>query len=71
MTQRDDDASRVWLPGRVTEREFLGEFVRYRARSGSAEFIADAAHRAGNHPFDVGDEVRLGLDPAEMRLLQS
>ena len=71
VTQRDNDASRVWLPGRVKEREFLGEFVRYRALSGGAEFIADAAHRAGNHPFDVGDEVRLGLDPAEMRLLQS
>ena len=66
LTAMSDEAARE-----LTEREFLGEFVRYRARSGGAELIADTAHRAGHSPFNVGDDVRLGLDPAEFRVLQA
>jgi iron(III) transport system ATP-binding protein len=64
------DAVRVWLPGRVEEREFLGEFIRYRAKAGGAALVIDAPHRAGDPGFRAGDLVALGLDPAQLRVLQ-
>jgi iron(III) transport system ATP-binding protein len=65
------DSSRVWLPGRVEEREFLGEFVRYRVTAGGAALIIDSPHRAGDPGFVAGGLVALGLDPAQLRVLPS
>ena len=33
------DGSRVWTDGRVAEREFLGEFVRYSVKAGATDLV--------------------------------
>ena len=70
VAERECDAARVWLSGTVTEREFLGEFVRYHVRAGSADLIADQPHYLGVRDFQRGAQVRLGIDPGQVRLLQ-
>ena len=66
---RPGDAGRIWLEGIVTEREFLGEFVRYRVKVGDTEFIADETHFIGGASHLPGARVRLGIDPAQVKLL--
>ncbi|HJQ62639.1 MAG TPA: ABC transporter ATP-binding protein [Burkholderiales bacterium] len=63
------DAGRIWLEGVVTEREFLGEFVRYRVKVGDTEFIADETHFIGGASHLPGAHVKLGIDPAQVKLL--
>jgi iron(III) transport system ATP-binding protein len=63
------DAHCVWLPGTVEAGEFVGEFTRYRVRVGSRSLAVDQAHRAGTPRMPPGTEVRLGLEPAQVRLL--
>ncbi len=70
VAERASDAARVWLSGTVTEREFLGEFVRYHVRAGTADLIADQPHYFGVRDFPRGAQVRLGIDPGQVRLLQ-
>jgi iron(III) transport system ATP-binding protein len=63
------DASRHWVGATVTEREFLGEFVRYRVRVGDVELIADQPHRLGDDGFMPGARVQAGIDPGQLRLV--
>ena len=63
------DAGRVWIEGRVTEREFLGEFVRYSVKAGVAELVVDQPHYMGEAGFAPGAAVRVGINPAQARLL--
>jgi iron(III) transport system ATP-binding protein len=60
-----------WVASEVTEREFLGEFVRYRLRAGPHEFIADQPHTLGNAGFAPGARVSLGIDRTQVRVLQA
>jgi iron(III) transport system ATP-binding protein len=60
----------AWLEGTVQTREFLGEFTRYRVGVGGQSLVADRAHHAGSVEFAVGDAVRIGIDPSEVRLLR-
>ncbi|MBX9810426.1 MAG: ABC transporter ATP-binding protein [Burkholderiales bacterium] len=63
------DAGQVWVEGTVAEREFLGEFVRYTVRVGDTDLIADQPHYSG-HPIHVpGNRVKVGINPAQVRLL--
>ena len=59
----------IWLDGRVTEREFLGEFIRYTVRAGKADIVADHAHYTGARSFTRGEAVRLGIRPQQIRVL--
>ncbi|MCC7483598.1 MAG: ABC transporter ATP-binding protein [Burkholderiales bacterium] len=59
----------IWLPGAVTEREFLGEFVRYRVSVRGVSLIVDQAHYAGDAGYAPGTEVAVGIDPAQVKLL--
>ena len=59
----------VWLEGRVSEREFLGEFIRYTVRAGKADIVADQAHYTGARSFAPGDAVKLGIQPQQIRVL--
>jgi iron(III) transport system ATP-binding protein len=61
-------AGRAWLAGTVTEREFLGEFMRYRVDAAGAVLVADVPH-FGGHGFAPGAVVRLGIDPATVTVL--
>jgi len=53
----------------VAEREFLGEFVRYKVKVGSTEMVADQPHYLGEPGFSPGAAVRIGINPAQARLL--
>jgi iron(III) transport system ATP-binding protein len=73
---QDPDAPRDpawgWLPGVVEASEFLGEFTRYRVRTGdpaTGALWADLPHRAGQARLPSGAAVAVGLDPAQARLL--
>jgi len=59
----------IWLEGRVTEREFLGEFIRYTVRAGKTDIIADQAHYTGAINFAPGEAVKLGIQPQQIRVL--
>jgi iron(III) transport system ATP-binding protein len=65
------DGARIWLDGRVTEREFLGEFVRYSVKAGAAELVIDQPHYMGEAGFAPGAAVRVGINPAQARLLSA
>jgi iron(III) transport system ATP-binding protein len=67
----EGDASRAWIEGDVTEREFLGEFVRYRVKRAGTDFIVDAPHVPGQPSFATGAHVHLGVDPKLLRVLAS
>jgi iron(III) transport system ATP-binding protein len=60
--------SRIWLEARITEREFLGEFMRYHSQSGSSEFAVDIPHQRGDALYAAGDTVMLGIDPSQIRI---
>jgi iron(III) transport system ATP-binding protein len=62
-------ADRIWINGTVAHREFLGEFVRYRIAVQGAEIVADQPHFGGNVEFLPGKEIRVGIAPAQVRLL--
>lgn len=70
MAQRPDDPSRYWVETRVAEREFLGEFVRYRLRAGERELIADQPHALGDAGFAPGARVSLGIERSQVRVLK-
>lgn len=63
------DASRLWLDGVVESAEFLGEFSRYRVRAGEVALVTDQPHYAGVPLFPTGAQVRLGIDPSQLRYL--
>ena len=64
------DASRLWVDGVVESAEFLGEFSRYRVRAGEVALITDQPHYAGVPLFPTGAQVRLGIEPTQVRFLQ-
>lgn len=53
----------------MTEREFLGEFVRYTVKVGDTDFIADEPHFIGGATHAPGARVQLGVNPAQVKLL--
>ena len=63
------DAGRSWLDGTVMEREFLGEFVRYWVKASGTELTVDQPHYMGEPGFAPGSAVRVGINPAQVRLL--
>jgi iron(III) transport system ATP-binding protein len=69
--RRGERQDLLWHVGQVVEREFLGEFIRYRVRARSAELILDEAHRAGDAGHPVGSEVVVGLDPKAVGVLRN
>ncbi|MEY3663908.1 MAG: hypothetical protein RLZZ153_90 [Pseudomonadota bacterium] len=63
------DDGRLWQPAQVLEREFMGEFVRYRLAVQGIELLADRPHRGGAPEFDIGARVSAGVYPADLRAL--
>jgi iron(III) transport system ATP-binding protein len=66
--QRDD--RRIWFEGEILESEFLGEFTRYEVQIGSVRLTADAPHLSSSPIHTSGARVQVGIDPAELRLLE-
>jgi iron(III) transport system ATP-binding protein len=52
---------RTWIDGTVAEREFLGEFMRYRIDAAGTTLTVDAPH-FGGRGFAPGVRVRVGID---------
>ena len=71
LAERAGDDGCVWLDGMVTEREFLGEFVRYTVKVRDAELIADQPHFSGSPSYAPGAAVKLGVNPVQVRLLSA
>ena len=65
------DAGLVWVEGSVAQREFLGEFVRYTVRIGQTELTADQPHHTADPGFAPGATVRVGINPAQVRILKA
>jgi len=61
----------LWLRGLVEASEFLGEVTRYRVRVGPHALAVDHPHRAGHPLHAPGSSVQLGLDLAQLRLLNA
>jgi iron(III) transport system ATP-binding protein len=61
-------AHRAWVDGTVAEREFLGEFMRYRIDVAGTTLVADAPHFGGKG-FAAGAHVKLGIDPMTVAVL--
>ena len=60
---------RIWVAGKVAHREFLGEFIRYRIDVQGIDIVADQTHYGGNVEFVPGSPVKVGIAPAQVRLL--
>jgi iron(III) transport system ATP-binding protein len=65
------DRARIWLDGVITEREFLGEFVRYTVTVGDTDFVADEMHFIGGVSHVPGSRVKVGINPAQVKLLSA
>jgi len=63
------DAARSWLDGAVAEREFLGEFVRYNVKVGTGNLVVDEPHYSGEPGFAPGARVKVGINPAQVKVL--
>ena len=57
------------LEGRIESFEFLGEFVRYEVRVGTALVTADIHHARGLAPFARDTPVVLGVPGPEIRFI--
>ena len=66
---RAGSADKVWMQGSVAQREFLGEFIRYRIDVQGIDIVADQPHYGGNIEFLPGTLVKIGIQPAQIRLL--
>ena len=63
--------ARIWLPGEVSDSEFLGHLMRFTVSVGPNQVLADDEHHLGRSHFRVGDPVVVGLDPAQVRFLRN
>jgi iron(III) transport system ATP-binding protein len=63
-------ADAVQLVGTVEGGEFLGEFMRYEIRVGSATVIADRPHAWGGERLAPGSPVALSVASREVRVIQ-
>jgi iron(III) transport system ATP-binding protein len=61
---------RLWHPAQVVEREFLGEFIRYRVKAGEVELTCDCMHRAGDAGHGLGSAVWVGIGAEDIGLLR-
>ena len=62
-------ADALALDGVIEGGEFLGEFMRYEVRVGSAVVIADRPHPRGGTLLAKGTPVRLSIPAREIRIL--
>jgi iron(III) transport system ATP-binding protein len=63
------DGGFAWLRGTVTEREFLGAFLRYSVTVDGHILVVEEPHRAGREAHRPGSTVHVGIDPAQVRVL--
>lgn len=59
-----------WFPGLVERSEFMGGYTCYHVRIGNQLISAHQPHYAGNGLYPAGASVSVGLEPAQIRLLE-
>jgi iron(III) transport system ATP-binding protein len=63
-------ADSLHLEGVIEDGEFLGEFMRYEVRVGSARVVADQPHAWGAERLARGAHVSLAVPAREVRLIR-
>jgi iron(III) transport system ATP-binding protein len=63
------DARMAWAEGVVEAAEFLGETTRYRVKAAGHALAIDEPHRIGQGRFAPGEEVVVGVDGSQARLM--
>jgi iron(III) transport system ATP-binding protein len=63
-------ADALHLEGVIEAGEFLGEFMRYEVRVGSARVVADQPHAWGGERLAAGAPVSLAVPAREVRLIR-
>lgn len=73
IVRRDEEpfGDLIRFTGRVEQTEFLGDTLRYCIDLAGKTVWMDLARGAGQLTLNVGDQVVLGLDPANIRILES
>ncbi len=61
----------IALAGAVENSEFLGEFLRYEIRVGTAMVTADIPHARGQEPLATGTPVALAVPASELRFVSA
>jgi iron(III) transport system ATP-binding protein len=61
----------IRLDGVIEDGEFLGEFMRYEVRVGSARVIADHPHAWGGERLAQGTPVSLAVPAREVRVIRT
>ena len=59
----------ITVTGQIVDREFLGEFVRYRVAAGGTELIVDQSHQPGGEIHTAGNTVTLSFSDSALRLV--
>jgi len=64
-----DNPARIWIDATVAEREFLGEFIRYKVRAGDQDLIVDEPHFPGTDVFQPGAMVSVAIQPDQIGVI--
>lgn len=59
-----------WFPGLVERSEYMGGYTCYHVRIGEQLISAHQPHYTGNGLYPAGATVSVGLEPAQIRLLE-
>ncbi len=62
---------KVGLRGRIVEREFLGNLIRYTVVVGERALFVDDNHQAGRPVHETGATVKLRVDPNQVCVLEA
>jgi iron(III) transport system ATP-binding protein len=60
----------IGIAAKVADREFLGEFIRYRVLAGRHRIVIDVAHHRGGEGPAAGAEISLAIDPRQVSILK-
>ena len=64
-------AQPINVTGQILDREFLGEFVRYRVDASGTELIVDQSHQPGGDIHATGNTVTLSFSDRALRLVSA
>ena len=64
-------AQQINVTGQIVDREFLGEFVRYRVEARGTELIVDKLHQPGGEIHVAGTTVTLSFSDSALRLVSA
>ncbi len=69
LAAKRDESSPIWVDATVAEREFLGEFIRYKVRAGEQDLIVDEPHFPGTGAFQPGAAVSVAIQPDQIGVI--